>query len=218
MQHLKECPLDKNCPWRPSSLQWASTTLDHREDNATARNFFQRGQMVTKMTQPAGLEDTVRMSVAGRTGDYPSRDEVVNASYMPDGWKQYEKLNKPDFNASFSFIRQGCRLTSATDFPSPPASPVRAASVGRLSPNGGSGSPAASARSFLSGVSGASTTELLGLHHRASPGQAHGRWEVDPKSTWHPTNKARHGLQTIIDSGRAAGSRDFYGKGAALGQ
>eukprot|EP00930_Biecheleria_cincta_P060644 TRINITY_DN46268_c0_g1_i1.p1 TRINITY_DN46268_c0_g1~~TRINITY_DN46268_c0_g1_i1.p1 ORF type:complete len:225 (+),score=33.35 TRINITY_DN46268_c0_g1_i1:25-675(+) len=216
MQHLKECPLDKNCPWRPSTLQWAGTSLEHREDNATARNFFQRGQMVTKMTQPLGLEETVRMSVSGRTGNYATREELVNASYMPDGWKQYETLSKPDFNASFSFIRQGCRLTSAPDFPSPPASPVRAASVGRLT--GGSGSPAASARSFLSGVSGASTTELLGLYHQASPGQAHGRREVDPKSTWRATNTAKHGLQTIIDSGRAAGCRDFYGKGAALGQ
>lgn len=215
MQHLKDCPLDKNCPWRPSSLQFASTSLEHREDNATARNFFQRGQMVTKMCQPAGFEETVRMSVSGRTGNYPTKDEVVNASYMPDGWRQYEKLNKPDFNASFSFIRQGCRLTAAPDSP---ASPVRASSVGRLSPVGGSGSPAASARSLFSGVSGASTNELLGLHHRASPAQVHGRWDVDPKSTWHPTNKARHGLQTIIDSGQSAGSRDFYGKGAALGQ
>lgn len=206
MQHLKECPLDKNCPWRPSSLQWATTTLEHREDNATARNFFQRGQMVTKLTQPLGLEETVRMCVSGRAGNYPSRDEVVNASYMPGGWKEYEKLNKPDFNTSFSFIRQGCRLGPKSDFPSPQASPARAASMGELKP--------ASARSVLSSVSGASNTELLGLRSPAPPVQpASGRWERDPKSTWHPINKAKHGLQKIIDSGHIAGS-----KGAALGQ
>mmetsp|Transcript_57599 Transcript_57599/g.134963 ORF Transcript_57599/g.134963 Transcript_57599/m.134963 type:complete len:211 (+) Transcript_57599:95-727(+) len=118
MGHLKECPWDKNAPWRPAVVELATTTFDQREDAATARNLFKFGTASPKVMQPMGMEETVRMAVRSRDGSFPAKQDLRSASYLPGGWEDYGRLNKPDFTKSFSYIRKGCRIDSV-DFSRP---------------------------------------------------------------------------------------------------
>ncbi|CAJ1352713.1 unnamed protein product [Effrenium voratum] len=108
MQHLKECPWDRNTPWRPAALPMGTTSFDQREDLAIAKNLFIYGEMSPKVAQPTGLEETVRMAMKNRQGEFPRKEELRSASYLPNGWEDYKKFSKPDFTKSFSFIRNGC--------------------------------------------------------------------------------------------------------------
>mmetsp|Transcript_30573 Transcript_30573/g.63076 ORF Transcript_30573/g.63076 Transcript_30573/m.63076 type:complete len:214 (-) Transcript_30573:122-763(-) len=112
MQHLKACPWDKNTPWRPATLQLGITTSEQREDMAMAKNTFRYGETAKKVAQPCGQEETFRMAARSRGAEaFPSRDALRSASYLPGGWEDYQRLNKPDFTKSFSYIRNGCSLT-----------------------------------------------------------------------------------------------------------
>eukprot|EP00913_Durusdinium_trenchii_P018437 g17320.t1 len=44
MQHLKDCPWDKNSPWRPATVQMGITSFAQREDAAIAKNSFRYGE------------------------------------------------------------------------------------------------------------------------------------------------------------------------------
>jgi len=93
-------------------LQLATTTLEHREDAAAARNLFKFGESSPKVMQPMGMEATVRMAARSREGAFPDKQDLRSASYLPGGWEDYNALNKPDFTKSFSFIRNRGRLDS----------------------------------------------------------------------------------------------------------
>ncbi|CAK9084960.1 unnamed protein product [Durusdinium trenchii] len=111
MQHLKDCPWDKNSPWRPATVQMGITSFAQREDAAIAKNSFRYGEMSPKVAQPCGQEETIRMAMRCRDGaHFPSREALRSASYLPGGWEDYQRLDKPDFTKSFSYIRNGCDL------------------------------------------------------------------------------------------------------------
>ncbi|CAE8594625.1 unnamed protein product, partial [Polarella glacialis] len=111
MQHLKECPWTSGQRWRPQCVPMGETSLSMREDMKAARNFNQYGQMTPKIVQPLGLEETVRHAVMHKTqAHYPSKTELIAASYMPNGWVEYEREGRPNLHASLSYIGRGCSL------------------------------------------------------------------------------------------------------------
>eukprot|EP00929_Paragymnodinium_shiwhaense_P119787 TRINITY_DN91682_c0_g1_i1.p1 TRINITY_DN91682_c0_g1~~TRINITY_DN91682_c0_g1_i1.p1 ORF type:complete len:266 (-),score=57.73 TRINITY_DN91682_c0_g1_i1:99-896(-) len=88
--HLKECPLDYNTPWRPAVVQQATASRNLLSDTVKARNAVQHYDPVERPEKPMGIESTIREAV--RSGHYPSRHEVAQASLCTKGWKEFQTI------------------------------------------------------------------------------------------------------------------------------
>lgn len=90
--HLKECPLDYNTPWRPAVVQAPVATRAMLSDTVKCRNSYQHYDPVEKPEKPVGVEATIREAV--RSGNWPSRHEVAQASLCTSGWKEFKTIRE----------------------------------------------------------------------------------------------------------------------------
>lgn len=214
-------------------MQLAQTNVAHRADLNASRNYVQHQQARTQNVKGMGMEETVRAAV--RSGQWPTKSEAMAASFLPGGWEEYQRAGRPNntLNASLRTLSSG-----AAGHPASRGGGMGSAGLGDglaerygLLPQSrdGGGRPAPvnthHAEELSSRPSSCASSSMSPLMRRAdcpltaatlprtgsAPDFGVNVYATRNDMAFSQKMMRQGGLQGIIASGRAAGSRDFIG-------